>query len=164
VMLGPGAYGWYRVQWTDAGPQHVPAEAEAGRVAASRFIAEAVAAYGLDAGRVYVMGFSQGAITALSLALTEPRKTAGAVVMSGRLLPEVAAHIHSQALADYPFFVAHGTQDTVLPLEYGREIRDALSALPVDLTYREYAMAHGISPQSLDDSSAWLSARLDTPK
>lgn len=119
VTLGPGAFGWYRVQWTDAGPQHVPAEAEAGRVAASHFIKEAVAAYGLDARRVYVMGFSQGAITSLSLALTEPHKTAAVVVMSGRLLSEVAAHIHGQGLVDYPFFVAYGTQDTVLPIMYG---------------------------------------------
>jgi phospholipase/carboxylesterase len=37
------------------------------------FINEAIAAYDLDARRVFLMGFSQGAIMSLYVALTEPR-------------------------------------------------------------------------------------------
>ncbi len=162
VVLGPGAYGWYPVQWMDDGPHHVPAEAEAGRAAASAFIAEAVDAYALDARQVWLAGFSQGAITSLSIALMAPQTIAGAVVMSGRLLPEaVQAMAQEEQLRGLPLLVVHGTRDAVLPIECGREIDQTLSALPVDLTYKEYDMAHQVSAQSLGDISAWLSHRLD---
>jgi len=162
LVLGPGAYGWYRVQFTDDGPRHDPAEAEAGRAAAAAFIQEAVAAYDLDARRVYLAGFSQGAITSLSLALLAPETIAGAVIMSGRLLPEAQeAMAPPERLRGLPLFVAHGTRDAVLPISLGREINQVLSMLPVDLTYKEYDMAHQVSAASLGDISAWLSRRLD---
>ncbi len=162
LVLGPNAYGWYRVQFTDHGPRHDPAEAEAGRAAAAAFIQEAVAAYGLDGQNVYLAGFSQGAITGLSIALTAPETIAGAVIMSGRLLPEAQAAMASpEQLRGLPLFVAHGTRDAVLPIAFGREINQVLSALPLDLTYKEYDMAHQVSAASLGDISAWLSRRLD---
>ncbi len=163
LVLGPGAYGWYRVQFTDSGPRHDPAEADAGRAAAAAFIQEAVTAYDLDAQQVYLAGFSQGAITSLSIALMAPETIAGAVIMSGRLLPEaVQAMAAPERLRGLPLFVAHGTRDAVLPIAMGREIKQRVSLLPVDLTYKEYDMAHQVSAASLGDISAWLSRRLDS--
>ena len=57
--------------------------------------------------------------------------------------------------------VVHGTADTVLPIEHGRASQKTLSALPVDLLYREYPMGHEVNQQSLDDVTSWLSAHLD---
>jgi phospholipase/carboxylesterase len=57
--------------------------------------------------------------------------------------------------------VVHGVQDTVIPIAHGRQMRDELSRLPVDLTYREYEMAHHVTPESLGDIAAWLTDRLD---
>ncbi len=162
LVLGPGAYGWYRVQFTEHGPQHDPAEAEGGRTAAAAFVREALTAYDLDPQRVYLAGFSQGAITSLGIALTAPEMIAGAVIMSGRLLPEVREAMASPTrLQGLPLFVAHGTRDAVLPISMGREINQVLSGLPVALTYREYDMAHQVSAASLGEISAWLSRRLD---
>ena len=59
--------------------------------------------------------------------------------------------------------VVHGTQDSVLSIDFGRAIRDALEKLPVDLVYREYAMGHNVSQQSLNDISLWLTTRLNSP-
>lgn len=162
ITLGPRAYGWYRVQWAEDGPRHIPEEARAGREAASAFVAEATTAYGLDAGRVYLAGFSQGAITSLGLALTAPHSIAGAVIMSGRLLPELAhAHAPAEQLRGLPLLVVHGTRDAVLPIDKGRQINEFLSGLPVQLTYKEYDMAHQVNAESLHDISAWLSGELD---
>ncbi len=163
LVLGPNAFGWYQVQWTNSGPRHDPAEAAAGRASASAFIEEAVAAYGLDGRQVYLAGFSQGAITSLGIALTAPQTIAGAVIMSGRLLPEVAQSLAPpDQLRGLPLLVVHGTQDAVLPIALGREINQTLAALPVNLTYKEYNMAHQVSAESLGDISAWLSHRLDS--
>ena len=160
--LGTDAFGWYPVTWTAQGPVGDTAKAEASRQTILRFLEEVVAAYNLDAARVFLMGFSQGAIMSLSVALTQPQAVAGIVPMSGRLLPEALAQkAPDDALRGLPVFAVHGTRDTVLPIGEGRTIRDELSRLPVVLTYREYDMAHEVSAESIADIAAWLTERLD---
>lgn len=160
--LGPNAFGWYPIVWTAQGPVGDTQKAETSRQAIVRFLGEATAAYNLDVARVFLMGFSQGAIMSLFVALTQPQVVAGIVPMSGRLLPEALAQkAPDDALAALPVFAVHGTHDTVLPIGEGRTIRDELSRLPVALSYREYDMAHEVSAQSLADIASWLTARLD---
>ena len=82
--------------------------------------------------------------------------------MSGRILPEIQPlNVSREQLAGLPILVVHGTIDTVLPIRYGRASRDLLSTLPVDLTYREYAMGHEVMAESLAGVRAWLSGRLE---
>ena len=97
-----------------------------------------------------------------SVALTQPELVAGAVLMSGRILPEIRPLMASNdALIGFPFLVVHGIADRVIPVTYGRASRDLLSSLPVDLTYREYPMGHEVSQESLSDVAAWLQGQLD---
>ena len=108
------------------------------------------------------MGFSQGAIISASVALTRPELVAGLVMMSGRILPQIEPLMATpEKLKGLPVLAVHGTADTVLPIEHGRASRKTLSALPVDLLYREYPMGHEVSQESLDDVTSWLSAHLD---
>lgn len=156
-----GRYAWFEVTFTPQGPAINPTQAEASRAALIAFINEATAAYGADPGRVYLMGFSQGAIMSASVALTRPDLVAGAVLMSGRILPEVRPQIApAEQLKGLPFLVIHGTADTVLPLNHARATQSLLSTLPVELTYREYRMGHEITKESMGDASTWLSAHL----
>ena len=158
----PGAYAWYEVVFAPTGFVIDPRQAEESRQTLLRFIDELVAAYGVDPARVYLMGFSQGAIMSLAVALSRPDKVAGVVAMSGRLLPEFRPLIaEPEALAGLPILVVHGLADQVMPIRDGREVRDTLSALPVALTYREYPMGHHVAPESLRDVAAWLRERLD---
>jgi phospholipase/carboxylesterase len=160
--LGPGSYAWFEVDFTSQGMVINPAQAEASRQTLIAFLKEAVKAYGVDPKRVYLMGFSQGAIMSASVALTRPELVAGVVLMSGRVLPEIQPLIASnEELTGLPFLVVHGTADMVLPISYGRASRQLLSSLPVKLTYHEYRMGHEVSQESLADVTAWLSARLD---
>ena len=87
--LGPGSYAWFEVNFTPQGPAINPEQAEASRETLITFIKEAITAYGANPKQVYLMGFSQGAIMSASVALTRPELVAGAVLMSGRILPEI---------------------------------------------------------------------------
>lgn len=99
---------------------------------------------------------------ALASMLTAPEKLAGAVSMSGRLLPEVLPHAAAlNALRDKPVLIVHGTADEKLGIQLARWAREQLEQLPIALTYRELAMAHTITPQSLGVVTSWLSAQLD---
>jgi phospholipase/carboxylesterase len=160
--LGPGSYAWFEVDFTPQGPVINPKQEEASRETLISFLKEAITAYGADPKQVYLMGFSQGAIMSASVALTQPELVAGAVLMSGRILPEIQPLIASkEELEGLPFIVVHGTADTVLSITYGRASRELLASLPVDLTYHEYSMGHEVSQESLSDVTAWLTEQLD---
>jgi phospholipase/carboxylesterase len=162
ITLGPGSYGWYRVTFTEEGPVYQPGAPRNSFKLLADFIDEAVATYSLDPKRIYVMGFSQGGAMTYSLTLTVPDKLAGCVIMSGRTIAEAEEDIAPlERFNNLPVLVVHGTRDTVLPISNGRELKEKLSQLPVDLTYKEYNMAHEVSGETLNEVSAWLKARLD---
>jgi phospholipase/carboxylesterase len=161
-MLMPDGYAWFELGWTATDITINFQQAEQSRALLIGFRAEVLAAYGGDPARVYLLGFSQGAIMSASVTLTDPELIAGTVLMSGRVPAEIRPQIASpERLAGKPFLVVHGAADTVLPIQNGRASRAILAELPVELTYREYPMAHEISAQSLADVTAWLTERLD---
>ncbi len=156
------SYAWFEVAFTPQGPVINPQQAESSRQALLRFIPEVTEAYGTDSARTYLMGFSQGAIMSASVALTEPELIAGAVLMSGRILPEIRPLIAApERLSGLPLLVVHGLSDSVLPIHHAHASRTLLQSLPVQLDYHEYQMAHEVSEESLRDVSTWLTARID---
>src|SRR6266566_1419033 len=160
--LGPGSYAWFEADFTPQGPIINPKQAEASRKALITFLKEAITAYDADPKQVYLMGFSQGAIMSASVVLTQPELVAGAVLMSGRILPEIQPLIASnEELSGFPFLVVDGTADMVLPITHGRASRELLSSLPVDLTYHEYLMEHEVNQESLSDVTTWLTEQLN---
>jgi phospholipase/carboxylesterase len=162
LTLARGSYAWFHVQLGGAWPQINAAEADSSRRAIIQFIGEAARVYGADAGRVFLMGFSQGAIMSQSVMLTQPELLAGVVAMSGRILPEIKPLAASpERMRDFPILVQHGLYDQVLPIAHGRASREYLATLPVQLTYREYPMAHEVTDESLADAREWLKEQLD---
>lgn len=164
IPMGGPAFAWFPLQFTERG---IVADAETAKTSYAALLDELpglVERYDADPARVYLAGFSQGAIMSASLALNAPGLIAGAVLMSGRVMPEmVPAAPDLAGLNGLPLLVVHGTYDEVLPIENGRATRELLSKLPVELTYREYSMAHTVSPESLATVADWLKARLDGP-
>jgi phospholipase/carboxylesterase len=162
ITLGVGSFAWFHVQFTPTGIEIDPQEAEQSRLEVLKFVEAAISAYDADPRHVFLMGFSQGCIMSLSAALTEPRKFAGVVGMSGRILPEVLTKTAPpDQLRGLPILIVHGTLDSVLPIEHGRDSRELLAKLPVELEYIEYPMAHQVSQESMEDITRWLRNHLD---
>ena len=160
--LSYGGYAWFELVIQPNGIGFNVKEFEQSREMIVKFVDELVAEHYLDAKRVYLCGFSQGAIMSLSVLLSEPEKFAGVVAMSGRAMPEMLPEENNfAALKDFPILVTHGIYDPVLPIENGRATKEILSRLPVDLEYKEYAMAHEISQESLQDVAGWFRSTLD---
>ena len=164
LTRAPGSYAWFFVEQTPAGPKIAPDQLAASRATLAQFIAEAVAAHHADPDRVYLLGFSQGAIMAMTLALTEPRLLAGLVAIAGRIPPEVLGWaVPPEQTAGLPLLLEHGRQDAVLNIDWAHKARAVLERQRVALTYREYDAPHSITQDMLADATSWLSARLDTP-
>lgn len=113
--------------------------------------------------RIVVAGFSQGGAIALHTALREPRRLAGVLALSTYLpLAGLLAAERTQANAGVPIFMAHGTDDAVLPLALGEASRRALEAQGYAIDWRVYPMAHTVSMDEVAAISAWL-AGLSSP-
>ena len=159
MNLPEGGHSWYGVRFTPE-PVIDSEQAEASRLLVIDFLHDAVRRYNLEP-RVFLAGFSQGAIIAASVALTRPDLVAGLVMLSGRILPEVKTHLAaSTELEDLNVFVAHGRDDQRLPVFHAQETHDWLEKLGVKLTYREYASGHEIGVEENRDVAQWLLERV----
>lgn len=147
--------------WMRRGENDRPLPGELARVTVdlTAFIDEACERYAVDRNRAALMGFSQGGFLAYRLALSDPSRWQGAAMLSTWLSDEAAAEIHPDA-AQLPLLVQHGTNDPLVAVDKGRDSRDRLQALGLNVDYREYPMQHELGRESLHDLSAWLGDRL----
>lgn len=72
IAFGPNMYGWFNVNFTSSGPVINPTQAEQSRQTLIDFVDGLPAAYGIDANRIWIAGFSQGGIISASVGLTLP--------------------------------------------------------------------------------------------
>ncbi len=162
LVRGPDAFAWFNVEFTPQGTLIAPEQLDASRKVYAEFVGAAALAYGADPERVYTLGFSQGAIISLVTALTHPRLFAGVIALAGRIPTEAIPWLAMpDTTAGLPIFMAHGTRDTVIPLEQAHATREVLQRQRVSLAYTEYPAEHHISPAMFADMTAWLGARLD---
>ncbi|RZK40295.1 MAG: esterase, partial [Pedobacter sp.] len=132
-------------------------QAEKSRQVINVFVNQLSEKYDIDPQRIYIGGFSQGGIMAYSVGLTYPRKFAGVFAFSSRLLSEVKPIIkEKKELEHLKMFIAHGTQDQTLVIEYGRDAKVFLEPMLPKLEYHEYEMVHTIIAEELEDFKIWL--------
>ena len=112
---------------------------------------------GISNQNIVIAGFSQGCAMALHTGLRYKQRLAGIVALSGYLpLADSVVHERSQANADTPIFMAHGTQDPVVLIDRAESSRTALSAMGYTVQWKTYAMAHSVNPEELADISRFL--------
>jgi phospholipase/carboxylesterase len=125
------------------------------------FLEGALARYPIDRRKIVLMGFSQGGVIAYEMALRDPGRFAGLMALSSWLPAELADGLPARPeLENFPVFVAHGTQDPMIPIARAQESRERLLKRGVALTYREYEMEHGIAPEALRDLVGWLDSKV----
>jgi phospholipase/carboxylesterase len=138
------------------------ATAAAGIAAATRdlhaFLDALGAETGLDAGRIALLGFSQGTMMALQVAPARVDALACVVGFSGRLLhPEALASARSRP----PVLLVHGDADPMVDFAEMRRAGDALVAAGFD-TYAHVmrGTGHGIAPDGLSAALGFLREHL----
>lgn len=161
LELAPGQYAWFRVAFTASGPRIVADEAEASRLALIRLIEQLQTAHGVAPERTVIAGFSQGGILSASVALSAPERVRGFAILSGRILPELEPALASPGrLARLHGLVAHGRDDSKLPVTWAERADAWLDRLGVPHVLRLYPGDHGISSPMARDFLAWQQALL----
>ena len=120
------------------------------------FIHEAIEEYGLDQERIYVLGFSQGAVLAQSLALTMGKAIRGVVALSGYIPGFVKTEYEKRSVDHLNIFISHGEYDYIIPPQWGEESRDYFASQEANVTYKTYRDGHGVTPENLQDLVAFL--------
>ena len=150
---------WYDVSYGDLEGRSKRADEKGVRAsqAAIAGLIDREIARGIESRNIVLAGFSQGGAVALQTGLRYPRALSGLVALSTYLpfmesLPGEAA----PANAGTPIFMAHGTQDQVVPYAMGAGSRDFLEQLGYKVEWREYAMPHSVCMEEVEHIGAWL--------
>jgi len=152
----PYAEAGFGYQWFPREPEAARREGvrEAGR-AADAYVGELLDAYGLDARRCVLIGFSQGCMTELYAAPRMEREVAGVVGFSGALLyPET---LESETRGKPPFLLAHGDADPVVPPDATAEAAQTLASLGFEVEAHIFpGLAHGIDHRGLEAAARFM--------
>jgi phospholipase/carboxylesterase len=140
---------WYDVD--DSGGQR--REDEPGVRASHAAVAALIAREqerGVLAARIALAGFSQGGAMALHVGLRHAGRLAGVVALSCSLpLPDRAAAEASPSSRKTPVWMAHGTEDPLIPVARGRLARDVLVSLGYSVTWHEYPIPHAVCAEEI---------------
>ena len=148
-----GGYGWSAGQ-SDA------ATFEQGLSALRDFVVRLPDVYLVDAGRLLLMGFSQGAAVSYALALKHPELVSGVVALAGFLPEQARLWLAPGRLAGKHIFIAHGVKDETAPVGDARQAREALEFAGADVSYHEYLVGHKLSALGMRDLKHWLASRV----
>ncbi|XVH31226.1 alpha/beta hydrolase [Haloferacaceae archaeon DSL9] len=153
-----GGYTWYELDLSAGGlhqSQPHPEEFRRSLDLVSEAIDAAVEAYDLDASRLGLLGFSQGAITGLSLLLENPDRFAWVVALHGYLASS-HADLDPAGIDEKPVFVGAGTADQIIPVRRAEAAAERLRGIGADVTFNSYDAPHGVGPDELADLVAFV--------
>lgn len=112
---------------------------------------------GVPADKIILAGFSQGCAMALYTGLCYPEKLAGVIGLSGYMpLMYAFPDDRNPVNQNTPIFLAHGTQDDVVPFSRAEDTLKLLESLGYNVDWNAYHMGHTMSLPEVQDLSAWL--------
>lgn len=159
LRLPWGGKAWYSIDFgAEPGFRSNNEEAESSMQAIQESIQSFIAQNGLNPSKIFLLGFSQGAILSLALLGRGELKPTAVLALSGYHHPPFVSSEAQWNGAD--IFQSHGTQDMVIPVEWARSTAEMLKAAGAQSQFREYEMGHGINEDCLRDIIHWLNARL----
>jgi phospholipase/carboxylesterase len=114
-------------------------------------------ARGIPAKRIVLAGFSQGGAIVLHVGLRYPERLAGIMALSTYLpLADLFPNEAHPANRTVPIFMAHGTDDPIIPIERGQMSAGLLKNAGADVLWRTYEMGHSVCIEEIGDIAAWL--------
>ncbi len=147
---------WYDMALTEKGiiqnAEHIHASMKVTRELIQREMTR-----GIADKRIVLAGFSQGGAIALHTGLRFPSRLAGILALSA-LVPDVEnllAEIHP-ANAEMPIFMAHGTDDPMIPFALAQKTRALMGERGLNIDWHEYRMGHAVISDEIADISLWL--------
>ena len=93
----------------------------------------------------HLLGFSQGAALAYSMAILHPERINGLAGLSGFLPEGTTTRLSANRLNGLPVFIAHGTGDDLVPVDRARAAVAQIEQAGAQVTYCEDDVGHKLS-------------------
>lgn len=161
--MQPFGNAWYAIHWDQVGANKfndIPQAVKSRDLIAS-FIDQVIAAYPVDPNKVVLLGFSQGTILSLAVALSYPEKVRYVVGLSGYVAPDMYKEGYQKNnFNNLEVYSSHGTVDQVIPVAWAQKTPAFLTKLGIKNSYSEFPVGHGVAPQNFYEFKNWLEQRL----
>ena len=158
IKIIPYGYAWYNINFDEN--QNKWNDTEQAKKAMSMIlncIDVATSLYNIDKFNVSLLGFSQGCILSLALALNNPKKFKNIIGLSGYLSEDfLNKSLKKDDYKHLNFYYSHGDSDQVIPIEWARKTSSFLKKLNLNFKYSEFPVGHGVSPQNFFELKNWL--------
>lgn len=155
VQQGPG-YSYYKMV-----PEGEPSEKAITYAANSihEFIETIVKQYpSIDRKKMYLLGFDQGSIVAMTEFVQNGGMYHGGVFLSGRIPAFLEAAPKNLLLKSKRIFVGHGVNDAVFSVEEGENVARFFKEISDDVTLRTFYVRHNVNAAEEDEIIDWLTA------
>lgn len=109
--------------------------------------------YGLINNPTHLCGFSQGGMIVYSLALQYPDLFSKVACLSSFPEEKMLKNIvkDKKKYENLRFFISHGMEDAVIPIDWGRKAAEILYDLSAYFSFREYMSGHGVNQKNYLD-------------
>jgi predicted esterase len=130
-------------------PKEVRARAEE----LARFIRAAIINYNLDPGRVFALGYSNGANVASTVMLVEPDILLGAILLRPMVVYEPPS---IPDLSGKSVLISAGRMDPIVPAESVERLRDIFLSAHATVTLNWQLVGHNLVPGEMREAADWL--------
>jgi phospholipase/carboxylesterase len=110
---------------------------------------------GVPADRIIIAGFSQGGAVAYELGLSYPERFGGILALSTYFATADTVQ-RSEANADVPISVYHGTFDPMVPESLGVRSVETLKEMGYDPSYQTFPMEHSVCLEEIQDIGRFI--------
>jgi phospholipase/carboxylesterase len=145
-------YSWYKFE-DELTPE--AASFDLGCAAFTHFMQSLPKVYPVDASRVVILGFSQGAVMAYAYATQH--RICGVAGLSSYVPDNI--NLDSPTIPGLPVLMLHGTRDETVPVARARADRDRLASAGAHVHYHEDDIGHKVSAEGMRQLGAWLEDR-----
>ena len=119
----------------------------------AHFIRAAIAKYGLDASRIYALGYSNGANIASTVMFIQPGLLQGAVLFRPMLVYEPE---EQGDLSGATVFISAGRMDPIVPMKSVERLVELFESSYAEVTLKWQSAGHNLVPSEVREAADWL--------
>lgn len=119
----------------------------------ARFIRAAITKYGLDASRIYALGYSNGANIASTVMFIDPGLIQGAILFRPMLVFEP---VEQNDLSGSSVFISAGRMDPIVPVSSVERLAQLFESRHAEVTLKWQLAGHNLVPSEVREATDWL--------
>jgi len=119
----------------------------------ARFVRASIITYRLDPGRIFALGYSNGANVASTMMFVEPGILQGAVLFRPMLVYEPP---EKNDLSGSAVFLSAGRMDPIVPIAIAERLVELFEAAHAEVTLESQFTAHSLVPSEVREAADWL--------